>query len=257
MISLGFVALLLIILIAVSIFVYKLVYTHNINKKILSGEIQGRKMVDISRMVTIAVIVVLLVYAGIATVLVNDYANYDYSIPRNNYAVIDVSDPENYNYVAYFEYMSSDDASYALVYNKENNPGYEKEEIESGDFVFTVFTRTSSPDNFHPDFLCYVDYVGEEKDKYSCYNKAGFCAFDEEESYTYFGSLGDIPESILYIGNLDESYMFQINMALLDKEGEEKYDQANEELLLGNGGEIPDEKDFAVSIGSVTITMGR
>ena len=48
---------LLVVLVVVLIFVYRLLYTHNINKKIQSGEIQGGKMVDLSRMVTIAIIV--------------------------------------------------------------------------------------------------------------------------------------------------------------------------------------------------------
>jgi len=246
--------ILLAVLVIGIIFIYRLIYTHLINKKILSGEIQGRKLIDVSRMVTIAVIVGLIIYSALLTYVVNDYANQDYSVPRNNYAIIDVSNPEEYKYAGYFGSGQLEDASFAKVYSKEENPGYDKEVIASGEYLFTVFTRNTPADSFHPDFLCFVDFVGDKETGLSCYSNAGFRAFDEAD-YFSVGSAGDIQESLLYIGYLDADYSFQISMALMDKEAEAKYIEAEKLAEKENWEEVPKFEDFAVSVGRITIIV--
>ena len=132
MFSIVNVLLLIVVLIIGTIFVYKIYYTYKINKKIQSGEITGRKLVDVSKMVMIVVISGLVIYAGILMYVVNDYATKDYSVPRNNYAVIDTSDADGYEYISYFGNMRLNDASFATVYSREANAGYDKEIVESG-----------------------------------------------------------------------------------------------------------------------------
>lgn len=246
---------LLVLLVVVIIFVYRLIYTYNINKKIQSGEIQGGKMVDLSRMVTIAIIVGLVIYSGIVTYVANDYASQEYQISRNNYAIIDVSNPDNYEYAGYFGNIQLKDASYAKVYNKDENPGYEKEVVASGDYVFTVFTRTAPADSFHPDFLCFVEYVGVEKENYVCFNNAGFQAIREDEDHFFAGSAGDISDCLLYIGYLEKDYSFQISMSLLDAEAEQKYMNAEQQAYEEDKGEFPEVEDFAVSVGCINIQI--
>jgi len=246
---------LLIILVVVVIFVYRLIYTYNINKKIQSGEIQGRNMVDLSRMVTIAIIVGLVIYACIVTYVANDYANQENHILRNNYAIIDVSSPDNYEYVGYFGNVQLQDASYAKVYDKDENPGYEKKIVESGDYVFTVFTRTAIADDFHPDFLCFVEYVGVDMENYICFDNAGYQTIGEEEDHFFAGSAGDISECLLYIGYLEENYSFHISISLLDQEAEKKYMKAEQQVYEEDKEEFPDVEDYAVSVGSVNIQI--
>lgn len=246
---------LLVVLVVAIIFVYRLIYTYNINKKIQSGEIQGRKMVDLSRMVTIAIIVGLVIYSSIVTYVANDYANQEYHVSRNNYAIIDVSNPDDYEYAGYYGNVQLEDASFAKAYSKEENPGYEKEIVASGDYVFTVFTRTSPADSFHPDFLCFVEYIGTDKEKYVCYDNAGFQAIGEEKDHFFVGSAGDITDCRLYIGYLEENYSFQISMSLLDQEAEQKYMEAEELAYKNDKGEFPEVEDFAVSVGSVNIQI--
>lgn len=247
--------ILLVALVVTLIFVYRLIYTHNINKKIQSGEIQGRKMMDLSRMVTIAVIIGLILYSGIVTYVVNDYANQESHVLRNNYAIIDVSNPDKYEYAGYFGSVQLKDASYAKMYNKDENTGYEKEVVTSGDYVFTVFTRSAPADSFHPDFLCFVEYIGADKEKYVCYDKAGFQAIGEEEDQFFAGSAGNISDGLLYIGYLEEGHSFQISMSLLDQEAEKNYMEAEELAYKEDKGQFPEVEDFAVSVGSVDIQI--
>ena len=63
MFSIVNILLLMVILVIGIIFVYKIYYTHKINQKIQSGEITGRKLVDVSKMIMIAVITGLVIYA--------------------------------------------------------------------------------------------------------------------------------------------------------------------------------------------------
>lgn len=213
-----------------TILIYAVVYTHKINQRIQSGEVAGRRLVDIPKMVMIEVIIGLVIFSGILMYVVNDYANAEQHISRNNYAVIDVSDENAYKYAGYFGNVRLEDATFAKVYNKEENAGYEKKIEESGPFRYSIFTRTSVADSFHPDFLCFVEYIGDKKGEYSCYEKTGFCSITEENDYFYAGNGGeDIPDNLLYIGNIDAGCRFDITLSLMDKEAERKYEEASEQ----------------------------
>ena len=255
MFRLTYILFMIIVLIIGTIFVYKIYYTHKINKKIQSGEITGKKLVDVSKMVMIAVITGLVIYAGILMYIVDDYATRDISVPRNNYAVIDIADENAYEYISYFGNVELIDASYAKVYNKDENVGYNKEIVESGDYRFTVFTRNSESDDFHPDFLCFVDYTGGDMEEYMCYSKAGFQSIDAKGDQFYGESSGYIKSDLLYIGNLDKGCQFNITMSLLNEDGEIKYDEAMQQAYKEDKGEFPDSEEYAVKVGKVSIII--
>ena len=255
MFSIVNILLLIVILVIGIIFVYKIYYTHKINQKIQSGEITGRKLVDVSKMVMIAVITGLVIYAGILMYVVNDYATKDYSVPRNNYAVIDTSDADGYEYISYFGNMQLNDASFAKVYSRDANAGYDKEIVESGEYRFIVFTRNTQGDDFHPDFLCFVDYTGTDMGEYACYNKVGFQSLEAKEEQFYGESSGNIRNGLLYIGNLDEGCQFNITMSLLNDDAEIKYDEAMQQAYKEDKGIFPDAEEFADSVGKVSIII--
>lgn len=244
---------LIVIVVVLLVFIYKLIYTYKINKIILSGEGNGRGLVDLSKMVLIAVIVGLSVYSALLMYVVNDYAAQDNTIPRNNYAIIDVSDEDNYQYVSYFGANELNDASFAKAYKKDANEGYEKEIIESGEYIFTVFRRTGPADSFHPDFLCFVDFNGTDKGKYVCYKKSGFHSLVEESEGFYGETAGDIMDSILYIGYLDQGCEFDIVISLLDNNAEIAYNEAVQRAYEEDKGDFPSAEEFAVSTGKVSI----
>ena len=255
MFRLVYILFMIVVLIIGTIFVYKIYYTHKINKKIQSGEIAGRKLVDVSKMVMIAVISGLVIYTGILTYIVVDYATKDYSVPRNNYAVIDISDADTYKYISYFGNMQLNDASFAKVYSRDANAGYDKEIVESGEYRFIVFTRNTQGDDFHPDFLCFVDYTGTDMGEYACYNKVGFQSLEAKEEQFYGESSGNIRNGLLYIGNLDEGCQFNITMSLLNDDAEIKYDEAMQQAYKEDKGIFPDVEEFADSVGTVSIII--
>ena len=253
MFSVSRILILILLLVMIFIVAYKMVYTYKINKRIHMGEIVGKPYVDMSRMIIFAVITGLVIYSGLLTYIVSDSGNQEQHVSRNNYAIIDVSNPEEYKYTGYFGNVELEDASFAKVYSKEENPGYNKEVIASGEYLFTVFTRNAPADSFHPDFLCFVEFKGDENTELSCYSNVGFQAF-EEDDYFSVGTAGDVSECLLYIGNVDVDYSFQISMALIDKEAEQLYLEA-EKIAEKENQKEPKVEDFADSVGGVTIIV--
>ena len=61
----------------------------------------------------------------------------------------------------------------------KENQEYKKSVVKDGDFIFTIFIRNTDHNDFHPDYLCYVDYVGQIKSKYVRYDKGEFPSIDE------------------------------------------------------------------------------
>lgn len=255
MIGISALFLLISVLVISIIFIYWLIYAHKINQRILSGENQGRKLIDIPKMIMIAILVGLVVFCSILMWIVNDKSIQTYTVSRNNYAIIDVSNPDNYEYITYMGDMEFNDASYAKVYNMEENPGYSREVVESGDYVFTVFRRTSIADSFHPDFLCYAQYVGDDMEEMSCYMEAEFTQLGAESSAFSLGSGGYINECLLYIGYLDAGWQFDISMSLLDSDAEVKYDEAVQQGYKEDKGEFPKVKEFATEVSEVSIVI--
>lgn len=255
MASVSAIFLLILLLVISIIFIYWLIYAHKINQRILSGENEGRKLIDIPKVVMIATIVGLVVFCGILMMIVNDNSNQVYTVSRNNYAIIDVSNPDKYEYISYIGGGELNDASFAKAYNMEENPGYSREVVKSGDYVFTVFKRTSPADSFHPDFLCYAQYVGDDMEDMSCYMEAGYTQLGAESSSFSLGSGGYINECLLYIGYLDEDCQFDITMSILDEEAEMRYMEANNQAYEDDKGEFPKPEDYAVSVGEVSIVI--
>ncbi len=232
------------------VFGYYLIYTNRINKKIRSGEVTGKRLVDIPKIIMIAVIIVLVLYCGVLSHALRTADSNGSKIVRNNYAVIDVSDPENYRYASYFGDAWLDDASFAKVYSVDQNAGYTKEVVEDGDFVFTVFKRNAAADSFHPDFLCYVEYTGNQSDDMVLHHSASFTSKDGSIGEGFGGEVSDL---LLFIGNLDEDNVFTASFSLLDEKAESEFADAMQKAMDEDKGDFPSEKDFAIDTAEVTI----
>lgn len=245
----GFVTL----LVAGAVFVYYLIYASSINKKIQSGQAGNRKLVDIPKAILIAVIVLLLSYAIILSAALRECNQKAAIVNRDSFAVIDLTD---YTFSAYTGQKESSDAGFAKLFSREANPGYDKSVETDGDYVFTVFVRNADPDAFHPDFLCFVDYVGEVGDGLQSY---GQCRFVNDESGNVAGGIatggGDVGASLLYIGNLNDGDSFTITEGILDVAGEQAFQNAVEAAYDGDQGDFPSFADYAVSVGTVVIRM--
>ena len=259
----GLLALLILslIFVALVVFIYYLIYSHIVNKRIREGKIDGKKLVDIPKLVMCGIIASLLIYCVIVRWSLYD-AQKASEIPpsRNSFAVIDVSDPDDYHYSFYSGY-GLDDASFAKMYSKDDNPGYEKEVIEKDSVVFTVFKRTSAPDSFHPDFLCFVDYSPVNNAKFdgaqilNCTISIFNTSNDE-----YIGGFSfeyDINDNIneLYIGYLDTDNIMSISYSTLDTESSIKYENDMNKSCSENWKDVPNIKDYSLSTHSVDILI--
>lgn len=245
--------MLITVVVIIAVFVYYLIYARSINRKICNGQITNRKMVDIPKVIMIASIILLLLYSVALSVgLEQSYKNAAI-VNRDDFSVIDLSD---YSYCSYSGTKESNDASFAKIYSKESNEGYKKSVQRDGDFEFAVFIRTGDHDSFHPDFLCYVDYVGEAGAEFSIYGKSSY--IEKESDKELFGKSsggGSLSAGRLYIGNINDDENFMIRIGLLDKEAEQKYREAESRAYEEDNGEFPDIMDYARGGGSVTITI--
>lgn len=243
------------LLVAVAVFAYYLAYTRRINRQIRAGVVTGRALVDIPRVVLTALIVLLVLYVGVLSVSLHD-AQVAAATPasRNVCATIDASRPGHYRYVAYAGSSELDDASFAEAYSREENPGYRKEVTTQGSYTFTVFTRTSPADGFHPDFLCFAEYTGTRADELLCYDQV---TISTPEGNTGAGSGGGaVRDCLLYVGNLDDDSSLTINVSLLDEAAEEALTHAMQEASEADQGDFPEAADYATSTASVTVHIG-
>jgi hypothetical protein len=243
-IALVFMALVTLI-VGIAVFCYYLIYANHINKKIQNGQVTNRKMIDIPKVIMIAVIVLLLSY----TIIISYNARESYKkasiVNRDNAVAVDLSD---YTFSMYTGERTTDTADFAKVYSKEENAGYKKTVEQDGDFVFTIFTRTDAADDFHPDFLCFVDYTVEENSEWSLYREMDYIE-NTSGNVAGLSSGGDIQTSLLYIGNLNAGESFKITEGILDVAAEAEYSNAQD---------TDDESsflDYALSSGSILITI--
>lgn len=236
-----------------SLFVYFLIYSRRINERITRGEVDGRRMIDIPGAIRTAVIAALVVYAVILTLAVKSSENKTTAENRNSFAVINLSD---YTCSAFSGTLLDTDASYVKNYSRENNEGYGKSVSQEGDFIFTVFTRTGEHDEFPPDFFCFVDYSGAETGNYSLYEQYEFVDTLTLERLGGVGSGGSsIPDSFFVIGNLNDTDSFEITMSILNSKGEDAFMEADRKAYEEDKGNFPQAMDYAISKGSVVITV--
>lgn len=236
-------------LVVLGLLIYYFVYTAKINKRIRSGETSGKKLVDIPRIILIVVIAVLTFYC----VLLSHSLHNEDQTSRNDYAIINVVEQDKDQYQAYGGNPKLNDASFAGVYSKENNAGYNKEVIKEGDYIFTIFKRNSFPDNFHPDFLCYAEYKGK-KERLVVYNTSSFVSASDADDHLDSGYGGNsVSDCLLFIGNLDPGYDFRIRFDLMDEKSETAYMDAMQKATEENKGNFPDIENFATSSAEVAI----
>lgn len=227
----------ILLLIAVIFLVlYYVIYTRRINQRVRGENIKGKRMPDFPKVIMAAVIVFLLSICIINTL--NPPVTAVSS--RNNYAIIDTSD---YRYLGYSSETTLDDASFAKAFSKDKNEGYDRREIQDGDFRFIVFTTKTPSDAFHPDFLCYVIYTGDTTDAISCNGQ-----FIESATGHRGGtaSIWDYTNhTLLVVGNCDKECKFNLTMG--------SYHQAGYENYLNSDDPEQEMESFAESTGSVLV----
>jgi len=241
------------LVVGIIVFCYYLIYVNNINKKIQNGKVSNKKMTDIPKVIMITIIVLILFYSIILSVGLRQADKNGAIVNHNNFVAIDLSD---YTFNSYSGLRETDDASFARVYSKEVNAGYDKSIVRDSDFVFTIFIRNTDQDDFHPDYLCYVDYVGEVKTE--LVKHTNFEYIDVVSGKVAGGISsggGDVQISLLYIGNLNAGESFRITEGVLDAAAEQELGKADEEAYKADKGEFPSFTEYALTSGSAIITI--
>ena len=237
---------------AIAFGIYFVIYTIIINRRIERGITTEGPLFDTSKVLMVVAIAVLLLLLVANRMAANDPAQ----TTRNSYCVIDVSDPEHPQLSTAVNRDIEDDVSYVKTYSKDENPGYDKDVLVDGDFTFTVFVRTGGADEYHPDFLCFAEYTGDETYDLSTYYTEGFDAFNDDVREGYGGAGGgSMPMQLLYVGDVDEDCAFVATICVLDKEAQAAYDEAFEQWTGDEDGELPDARDYADHVSEVRITL--
>lgn len=243
--------------VVVIVFIYYLIYVHHINKAIEEGEVTGRKMIDIPRIVMGAIIVLFVLYFIIYVHGEKEAKNNLISQLDNRTTITEI-DTTDYTYCGFTGTMETNDASFAKIYSKESNPGYDKDVSEQGDFTFTVFTRQSSSDAFHPDYICFVDYTGDIDELASIYQRFESIDTTDAKNYGTLESAGsNIKREYMFLGNLNKEDTISIVLGVVGNENVQKLDEAEAKYDNENNGEKPDFMDYADSTGKYTILISK
>ena len=188
--------------------IYYVIYTVVINRRIRRGITDRKQLTDMSKIAMIIVIVVLALYSWGQARFYNS-ASYN---TRNDFIVVDVSDPDNPQ-LGMTGNPDMDDISYVKLLSDDENPGYDNYVVEDGEFMFTVFTRTAAADAYHPDFFCFVDYTGELTGDFEVSELGAFESPEGDARQWSAGSGGTHVDRLLFLGNMDEDCAFVITMS--------------------------------------------
>lgn len=214
--------------------IYYVIYTKKINQRICEGKVNGKKMPDFPKTIMTIVIILLL-----SICIINAVTPVETTTSRNDFAVIDTS---NYSYIASSD-ASLDDASFANLFSEKENAGYVREEFQDGDFHFIVFTSQIPSDAFHPDFLCYISYVGNAPAGLSLNGQFVEPVKNAKTGVSWLTDYTD--HTLLIIGNYEKDNKFILQMGAYDEFGVENY--------LNSTDSDEEMESFALSVGSVLI----
>ncbi len=207
-IILSYAALLLVIMVVACI-VYLLVYQHVINKRLYEQKTDGKKLLS-PRTFSIAALVAVLLIFGIGTAVMRLSVGSSTGI-ENKYlnATYDFTVHSSGNIVD----------SYAAGYSTEKNAGYERHEETIGDIKFIYFTSKDSFDIFHPSYIIFAEYVGNDTSVVS-YGYDGRYLSDAGTKICSKGASGaKIQKSICITGSASLDCTFSLTIYLYDDSG--------------------------------------
>ena len=251
----------IVIVAIVGYLIYMCVYTNIINKRIKRGEVvKKRKVLEprdaVMCISSMALMVMLIMYLNESIGRRHDYDDYndDYKreVSRNAFVMADASNPEEYVVEQMVDrFYGGDnelDFSYLSMYSVDENPGYTKEVIEGDLCTFTLFKRKADPNSFHPDFICFIDYKGENKDGWMC-ECLSFMDKNTNDRLPGSAMKGDsVCDRLLFLGNMDKGSEAVIDIYILNDESYELFSE-------DNGHNFLKVKDYATSSDRLVISF--
>ena len=176
---------------------YFFFYKSAVNKKLSRPDLNRRTPLWSPQKVCIAAVMLALVlFSGICAV---------YGFSNQNQAVDD-----RYKNAVYDARIVSPEemaAGYLSRYTIEGNPGYEKQVEIIEDVQYTYFVSKEENDIFHPAFLIFAEYIGEDTPQYYDADVA-FQTLDEEAVWGRTVGQGEAEPYLLIVGNTSADCQF-------------------------------------------------
>lgn len=188
----AFLILGIILIVGITLIVYKVIYNLVIKRRLSQGTVDGRQLPSPKSVLLSVFVVILLIVVVIFSIAV---LNQDTSSTRINYnqacnVVTHTSD----------ELDGTAMGIYKNAYNTGKLSGYTKEEQTKGNFHYMCFKSDGGYDALHPAFVMFVEYIGN--DDFKGYRDITSINSDEE-SCVYGSNCGETSSYYFVAGNFD------------------------------------------------------
>jgi uncharacterized membrane protein len=196
-------------IVVVAAVLYWIYYKRRINKRLHDESLRARRLISPWAFSTIAMFVVLIAFAGLATFMALTDMGAEKVPAEYRHAIYDYQDFSSHEMTGYRSHFSID-----------NNPGYTKTVEQHGDIRFTQFIRDGAFDYYHPSFIIYAEYTGD-KDILR-YGVLGPFFAPDGRQMTGKGRIGyGFSDYVCVIGTSDIQSRFELTVGLFDSSTKE------------------------------------
>lgn len=193
----------IIVLIIISLLIYKFLYDRKIRRALETGNTSGRHWPAPGKIVGAILITGLILYivSSLRTPVQTADTAKTYEADTIFYSSAELKGTYAENYITAFETGTL--------------AGYRLTEKTEGNFHFMLFSSETEYDRLHPGFILFIEYIGNEE--YETYFWSDSTYIDVYNSFGS-GTYGEINEYYCIIGNIDfEQYMrYRCTFALYD-----------------------------------------
>jgi len=243
--------LMTIIFIAVSVVVtaiaivalYYLYYSKAINKRLKERPQNRKRMLSPKTVVIVAIITALLLFS-VSVLLVRMKQSEAINIGEQYLTA-------QYDYEVFTPQEMQQ--GYLESYSIDNNIGYKKHEEILGDIKFTYFVSLGSYDVYHPAFIIYVQYIGQE-DIVSFGYQGDYLTNEHIKIAGKEGAGADAQEYICILGNTSIDCIFQLSLFYYGADGDMS---VNKDLNTAGTDATGNNADYAIAAETIRIVIPR
>lgn len=145
-----------------SLIIYNIIYNHRIKKQFASGVTGARPWPAPSRILIVVLIAGMVIALGVTVVSIIAAEHYVVNTSCDGSTLVDNNTPESW-FLTSEEIGNSSMSVYADAFTTGKLPGYTKTECKQDDFRYVLFMNDERHSSLQPDFVMFVEYVGEEK----------------------------------------------------------------------------------------------
>jgi len=191
----------LVVFVSLLIAAYYLIYKKLINKGLNNPSGTKRNIPSLPSFILAAILSIVILYGIIISVsaIINRNNQNTVDPPICSYTEIDLDKEDN-------------EKKYSEIYSISENIGYDKYVEKINDIVFTYFISQSEYDTYHPSFIVFVEYTGDEEILHRGVNGT-FYYIDNSliGGYGYAG--GDGTNILCFIGDASYECIFELEVA--------------------------------------------